>query len=608
MSMNRNTRFSRASILGLLMVVFLLVAPLQPALAAGTTPDGVDQLMPIVGDALVSAGQQDWTRTRSDIDQIQTIWQDVNASSPEAKAVTQALTAAEQALQAGAPDQKAVKSAISELAKSTDAYVTSTQQGGEEDAQAHRKVEALLPFLQQSLAAVQADDWTQAKEQFGHFVDGWTQAEGPIRQDNFSVYGKIEAKMSAARITLSTEPANAEKATTALSNLKSILDDYLSGKAQAATESTTGAAAGTLTITDLIGYLHDAQLEVKAGEADEASEKIESFITNWPSVEGVVSTRSTEDYTSIENKMTEAQSLLLSSPPDLEKAGVVITSLQDVLAPYADSDSTSYTAWDAGLILFREGLEAILVIAALLAFLNRTGNADKRGWVWGGAGGGIIASGVLAIVLTSVLSLAAAGSSRELIEGVTGLIAVLFMVTVGAWLHSKSNLRAWNQYIEKTLGTVVARGALWSLAATSFLAVMREGAETIIFYLGMAPSIATSQLVLGIGVSLVILAVIGFAMIRLSKRIPIRPFFLVASLLLYYLAFKFVGMSIHALQVAGKLGAHVPGYLPNVPALGIYPTWETVVPQLVVLAVVVGSLVRTERKNAVQAKQQSASA
>jgi high-affinity iron transporter len=139
------------------------------------------------------------------------------------------------------------------------------------------------------------------------------------------------------------------------------------------------------------------------------------------------------------------------------------------------------------------------------------------------------------------------------------------------------------------------------LAAVSFLAILREGAETIIFYLGMAPAISTSRLVLGIVGALIILVALGYALIRFSKRIPIRPFFLVASLLIYYLAFKFLGMSIHALQVADRLPAHVPGYLPTVSWLGMYPSWETTLPQLCVLLLVLFELIWTERKHLAQA-------
>lgn len=203
-------------------------------------------------------------------------------------------------------------------------------------------------------------------------------------------------------------------------------------------------------------------------------------------------------------------------------------------------------------LFLREGLEIILILAALLAFLKQSGNKDKRSWIWGGAAAGVIASVGLAFLLTSVLSAATSAQNREFMEGITGLVAVVLMFTVGAWLHGKSTIKNWNNYIKDTVGTAVARGSLWSLAGVAFLTVVREGAETIIFYVGMAPSIETNTLLSGIGVASLILVVLGVAIMYFSIKIPVRTLFLGITVLIYYLAFKFTGESIHALQVVGK--------------------------------------------------------
>jgi high-affinity iron transporter len=126
---------------------------------------------------------------------------------------------------------------------------------------------------------------------------------------------------------------------------------------------------------------------------------------------------------------------------------------------------------------------------------------------------------------------------------------------------------------------------LWSLLAVARLAVLREGGETTLFYMGMAPSIDPIQLFLGIGGALVALLILGFAMIRFSVKIPVRPFFITATALIYYLVFKFLGESIHALQIAGKVPSHGSPALWPIDWLGIYPTWETTLPQLAVPAV-----------------------
>ncbi|WP_342562751.1 FTR1 family protein [Paenibacillus sp. FSL R7-0345] len=227
------------------------------------------------------------------------------------------------------------------------------------------------------------------------------------------------------------------------------------------------------------------------------------------------------------------------------------------------------------------------MLSALLSYLKREGGPGTQRWIWSGAASGLILSIGLAVLLSYTISQAASGSARELIEGITGLVAVAMMLTIGRWLHSKSNTAAWNQYVGRQVNGALAKGSLWSLFAVALLAVLREGAETTIFYAGMASSIAVSQLLLGIGAALAILIVIGYAIIVLSARLPLAAFFRVASLLIYYLVFRFLGESIHSLQVAGKLPAHVENGLPSVSWLGLFPTWETLLPQILILVFIV---------------------
>jgi high-affinity iron transporter len=234
--------------------------------------------------------------------------------------------------------------------------------------------------------------------------------------------------------------------------------------------------------------------------------------------------------------------------------------------------------------MLREGLEALLVVAALLAFLRRSQNADKQGWIWGGVAGGVALSIVLALVLQLLFSRAGSGLGSEMIEGIVGLVAAAMLFYMSYWLHSKAQLGAWNKYIQARSTAALAGGGLLSLTAIAFLAVFREGAETAVFYLGIAPSIALGDLALGLGLGVLALALVGVAVLTLGLRLPLRPFFLASSALIYYLGFKFVGTGLHALQVAGVLRA-TPGPLPSSDALGVYPTWETALPQVVLLLV-----------------------
>ena len=220
------------------------------------------------------------------------------------------------------------------------------------------------------------------------------------------------------------------------------------------------------------------------------------------------------------------------------------------LAPIAAG--SSYGMWDAAIILFREGFEALLVVAALVAFLQKSGNADKRRWIWMGGAAGIAASIVVAIMAQFILNRAMANVSREVLEGVIGLFAAAMLLYVGYWLHSKASLAGWQQYIHTQSTAAIERNNLFGLAFIAFLAVFREGAETVLFYIGIAPSISTADLLTGLGVGAAGLVVLAVVMLVLGVRLPIRPFFMVATVLIYYLCLKFVGMGIHALQITGR--------------------------------------------------------
>ncbi|TQR97860.1 FTR1 family iron permease [Paenibacillus ottowii] len=558
-----------------------------------------EQLMPVVGGALVEAGQAQWAEASKDLKEFRGLWEAAKTNggdSAHIAAVDQALTDAEEALAHGGGDS--AKAALSVLARSVNEYVTAAE--GDKPAQAGAKAaEKLLPMAKGSLAAMQKGDWAAARVDYDRIVKAWYQVETPIRSDHFSVYSSLETKISLIRISMQAEPIRQAQALKEMQALTTLLADYSQGKlvntgqgANAGNAAAGAANGSTATLGDAVTLLESARQDVVAHQPEQAADKVGQFIALWPSVEGHVQISDPASYTAIENQMTETSGSLLSSPPNTDKALQTLDQMLDRLRPL--TEQRSYTAWDAALILLREGLEAILVLAALLAYAKKSGEDVAGRWIWAGAGTGLVLSGILAVLFTSLVAAAASGSVRELLEGITGLVAVVLMLTVGNWLHSKSNAAAWNRFVESSVGNALARGSLWSLFAVSALAILREGAETAIFYIGMAPAIEPSQLLLGIGSAMGILVVLAFAIIKFSVRLPIRAFFLTATVLIYYLVFRFLGESIHSLQVAGKLPGHTASSLPSISWLGMYPTWETFIPQALVLIFMVWQLVRQE--------------
>ncbi|MBB6638497.1 FTR1 family iron permease [Cohnella thailandensis] len=564
-------------------LALLLAFSLLPAVAGAADDSGrpeADRLLPLVGSALVDAGQSEWKEALAEVQEAERIWAGLKAEGSEAAAdVNSAIAQANKALADAETDPEKAKASLSALAKAFNNYVKSTkQETGTSGAEA---AAGMLPKAEQLLSAVETSSWDDAKKAFDAINDNWKTIEQPIRTENSAVYAKLETSMSMIRIALQAELPRAEQALTETQAFLKLIQDYKDGTLVAEPVQTG------VTVADLIVILDKAYDDVEAGLYEEADGQMASFIAKWPSAEGEVQVRSAAAYDKIEIQMASVSGYLLSEPARPEQAKKTIDSMREQLRPMAE-EAAAYTAWDAALVLFREGLEAILVLAALLAYLKKTGNEAKRVWVWSGVWSGLALSGVMAVILTYVLKQASSGSTRELIEGIAGLATVALMITVGNWLHNKSNLSNWNRYIDSKMSDALARGSLWSLFAVSGLAVLREGAETTIFYAGMASSISAAQLVLGIGGALVVLIALAFVIIRYGTRLPIKPFFLTASVLIYYLVIRFVGESIHSLQVATALPSHYEANLPTFSALGLYPTWETTIPQLALLAGIVG--------------------
>jgi len=578
----------------LVFIVFVTALWSVPVSAAETTSGNSSdptyaKLLPLIGGALVEAGMPNWDTAAAELSEFSSIWNTLDHSdSPElAKQIEDGLKAAKSAVEA--QDQEEAKLTLSSLAKQVNEYTTAHSTEVEKP-DGKEAASQLLKMTAKTLSALEQGSMEQAQAEYKQILNTWKKFEGPIRSGNFSVYSDVETKMSLIRISLQAEPVKIEQAVKELTSLNSLLKDYTEGKLDSLADS---SAAQNMTLADTLPLLEKAKQAVLAKKAEQAAEQMSLFIQQWPSVEGEVSISSAKLYTSTENRMTEAQSYLISSPPNYNKAEQIIDTMLKDLEPLAEQ--STYTAWDAALILLREGFEALLVLTALLAFVNRSKDTALRATIWAGAGTGLLISAILAIILTYTISQAISGGTREMIEGFTGLFAVVMMLTIGWWLHSKSSVKAWNQYLSERTHGAIQRGSRWSLFLLSALAILREGAETTIFYIGMIPSIPPHELIIGILGALLVLVVIGFCLIRFGIKLPIRPFMLCATLLIYYLVIRFLGESIHSLQIAGLIPAHSHSWLPSAGWIGAYPTLETIIPQVVALLFIIWQL--TRRKN-----------
>ncbi len=253
--------------------------------------------------------------------------------------------------------------------------------------------------------------------------------------------------------------------------------------------------------------------------------------------------------------------------------------------PVADA-GTTIAGWTTFLqsfgILFREGLEALLLCTALAAATTKAGSPRGARAIWRGAGLALLASLVTAWLVDRVLDVAPA--SREAIEGLTMLLAAAVLFYVSYWLLSKLEVRRWMAYLERKIGRAES---LWAIGAVAFLAVYREGVETVLFYEALAGLGRPVPIWAGMAAGAVVLGVLGFSIFRFGLRLPLRPLFAVTGGLLYLMAFIFVGQGVHELQEAGWLPETAVGGVPRVGAVGIYPTVETISAQLALIGLAI---------------------
>ncbi|WP_311642426.1 FTR1 family protein [Selenomonas noxia] len=260
----------------------------------------------------------------------------------------------------------------------------------------------------------------------------------------------------------------------------------------------------------------------------------------------------------------------------------------------------------AFLILLREGIEAILVLVGIIAYLGRAGHEKELSTVYNWAIAGIIMSFVTAYLFVEVLdNTTTTGSGREIIEGCTALFAVLVLLGTSAWMGGKSNAKAWKSYIDKQVKLTLSTGKSRALGAAVFLAVYREGAEVILFYQALFNNAVgdVDMIWAGFVTACVALALIFFLMQRGALRIPIGPFFKVTSAFMFILAVTFLGGGLKELQEADVISTSVIEAVPvpSIDLLGLYPTYETIVPQILLILAAVAMVSYKKRSAASEA-------
>ncbi len=342
----------------------------------------------------------------------------------------------------------------------------------------------------------------------------------------------------------------------------------------------------------VVRLLDDALTAARASRAADAGDlAFDSYIAFEP-LEGPARMRNPGLVADMERHFADFKGAVKAG--DIAAAETVRAKIEQGMPTILELSTPTSTTWGAFLesflIIVREGFEAILVLGAVVAFLIKTGNRARLRDIWWGAGVGIAASGVLAVLLSTLLKHVPA--SQDTIEGVTMLIAVVVLFSVSYWLLSKVEAAKWQKFIRDKVNAALSHGGIFALAFVAFLAVFREGAETALFYQALFTRGGDIAMPVSLGLlaGSATLAVIFTLFWRFGLRIPLRPFFAVTSALLYYMALVFAGSGIKELQEANVVSRTMIAGFPHVDLIGLYPTVETLSAQGVLVVLLLFAL------------------
>ena len=242
-------------------------------------------------------------------------------------------------------------------------------------------------------------------------------------------------------------------------------------------------------------------------------------------------------------------------------------------------------------IIFREGLEAVLILGAIITYLEASRNHKFKKYVHYGIGLAIGATAVTWVIASYIIEIS--GANRELIEAIAALSATAVLFYVSFWILNKIEHKRWMEFVKAKVFQASAAGGTSVFIMLSFFTVYREGFETVLFYQAMFSFAKYMEFYVGLGFILGIVSLLGiyFGFRKLGKRLPLRALFGLTMGIGAYLSIAFLGNAIREFQVldyipyTSMLGT-IPRLDINVATMtGIYPTLETTVGQIVLLAV-----------------------
>ncbi|SUB82398.1 Ferrous iron uptake protein [Pragia fontium] len=465
--------------------------------------------------------------------------------------------------------------------------------------------------LAEAITLYQKHDYAEARRRVQQAqYDGYknSEMEMSVRQNRSSQQaGNINQQFSQL-IAISGEPDQINEVSYRITTLLQDLEELLPGLPTTRedqqvvsvleyNDDTTPDTDWQKVVKDIDTAVNASLEQYRSGQTKEAMMAIQNAyfdLFEASGMENKIGSRDSAFKTKIEGYFTRMVSQIKAQQP-IESIQAQAQALQQDLNTAVEMlGSGEQTSWSlllySLLIIVREGLEALLIVAAIVAYLVKNNHQDKLPLIRQSIYVALAASAVTAVIFQSLFS--NSGASRELLEGITMLIAVVMLFSMSYWLLSKVEAQHWKAYLEGKLSHSLSTGSVVGLWLTSFLAVYREGAETVLFYfalMGDSSSISGHLSILaGFLIGCVIL-LIAYLVMRLSVvKLPLKPFFMFTGCFMYLMAFVFAGKGVLEL-IEGKL--FEPTLLSEVPEiawLGIYPYVETLIPQM---ALVIAALI-----------------
>ncbi|GAA4332391.1 cytochrome c/FTR1 family iron permease [Pigmentiphaga soli] len=340
------------------------------------------------------------------------------------------------------------------------------------------------------------------------------------------------------------------------------------------------------------GRLADSLAAYRAGNRRQAGQlALSAYLDGFEPVEPMLGSRDSALLAHIEGAMGEYRAAIQQgeAPDAVARRVQALDGLFDdaeaALSP--DAASSLSTFLGAATILLREGLEALLIVVAMIAFLRKAGRTEVMPYVHAGWIGALAAGLLTWAVATWVIGIS--GASRELTEGFGSVFAAVVLLSVGIWMHGKAQAGQWQRYIREKMAKALSGRSAWFLFGLAFVVVYREVFETILFYAALWTQGNGGAMLAGAATACVALALVAWAMLRYSRALPIGKFFVYSAWLMAILTVVLAGKGISALQEAGIVGIAPLSSVPRVELLGVFPTVQTLFAQaLMVIALCAG--------------------